>query len=339
MTWDNAALEARVVRYKDQIPCKNAFIDTKTPGSDQKENFCLIGPGVAERPDQHIHIAEPHGFNVGAARQPKGCVNSQHSHETAEMFIVHEGEWKFTWGHDSSDGAAVLGPGDAISIPVNVFRGFEYVGEGKGYLFCVLGQDDPGFVTWAPYVFEEAKNYGMILLEDSSLIDTTLGETIPEGKKEAKATRVEDLKNFRRMSRDEMLECVLLAKDMVPQSETELTKHSKGLKEVAVIGVENSDEGIRAGKMNWSHDYQVRRWNLSAGGSIPAHKRFEPEVLFVHEGELTITGEFGQVTIMQGDTMTVPVDMIRSFENNGSQESVIYVTRRDDKPKAPEWSK
>lgn len=337
MAWNNEALEARVVRYGDQIPCKNAFIDTKTPGSDKKENFCLIGPGVAERPDQHIHIAEPHGFNVGAARQPKGCVNSQHSHETAEMFIVHEGEWQFTWGHDSSDGAAVLGPGDAISIPLNVFRGFEYVGEGKGYLFCVLGLDDPGFVTWAPYVFEQAKDHGLVLLEDSSLIDTTLGEVVPAGKTEAKPTQVEDLKNFRSMSVDEMLECVLLEKDMQPQAETEISKHSTGLKETAIIGAENPEEGIMAGKMAWSHDYHVRRWDVASGGSVAAHKRFEPEVLFVHSGEISVTSEDGEVTVKQGDTMTVPVGMIRSFKNTGQNDAAIYITRRSDNPKAPEW--
>ena len=35
-----------VVRYGDLIPCKTAFIDAHTPGSDQKENFTIIQPGV-----------------------------------------------------------------------------------------------------------------------------------------------------------------------------------------------------------------------------------------------------------------------------------------------------
>jgi hypothetical protein len=63
-------LEARIVRYADLKPCYNAFIDTRTPGSEAKENFTIIGPGVSENPDQHVHIAEPHGFNIGGARQP-----------------------------------------------------------------------------------------------------------------------------------------------------------------------------------------------------------------------------------------------------------------------------
>ena len=31
-------IEKRIVRYGDLIPCKTAFIDAHTPGSDQKEN-------------------------------------------------------------------------------------------------------------------------------------------------------------------------------------------------------------------------------------------------------------------------------------------------------------
>ena len=80
-------LEARIVRYGDLIPCKTAFIDAHTPGSDQKENFTIIGGGVSESPDQHVHIKDTPGFNIGAAGQPPRCRNSLHSHTTAEVFF------------------------------------------------------------------------------------------------------------------------------------------------------------------------------------------------------------------------------------------------------------
>src|SRR4028119_1978733 len=66
-------LEQRRVRYGDLVPCRNAFIDTRNPGSEDKENFTIVGPGVSENPEQHVHISEPHGFNIGAARQPPHC--------------------------------------------------------------------------------------------------------------------------------------------------------------------------------------------------------------------------------------------------------------------------
>jgi hypothetical protein len=80
-------MEKRIVRYGDLIPCKTAFIDAHTPGSDQKENFTIIGGGVSESADQHVHINIPHGFNIGAAGQPPKCRNSLHSHRTAEVFF------------------------------------------------------------------------------------------------------------------------------------------------------------------------------------------------------------------------------------------------------------
>ena len=88
---NNINLNDRLVRYGELIPCKTAFIDTHTPGSNQKENFSIIGSGVSENPDQHVHIKIPHGFNIGAAGQPPKCHNSLHSHRTAEVFFVFWG--------------------------------------------------------------------------------------------------------------------------------------------------------------------------------------------------------------------------------------------------------
>ena len=80
-------MEKRIVRYGDLKPCKTAFIDAHTPGSNQKENFTIIGGGVSESADQHVHINDTPGFNIGAAGQPPNCRNSLHSHTTAEVFF------------------------------------------------------------------------------------------------------------------------------------------------------------------------------------------------------------------------------------------------------------
>ena len=79
----SAAMDERIVRYGDLQPCRTAFIDAHTPGSNQKENFTIIGGGVSESPDQHVHISIPHGLNIGAAGQPPRCRNSLHDHHTA----------------------------------------------------------------------------------------------------------------------------------------------------------------------------------------------------------------------------------------------------------------
>jgi mannose-6-phosphate isomerase-like protein (cupin superfamily) len=217
------ALEAeRLVRYDDLKPCTTAFIDTRTPGSTEKENFTIIGPGVAENPDQHVHINILHGFNIGGARQPPNCVNSQHSHESAEVFVVHSGQWAFSLGANGNDGTVDLGPGDTISIPVHVFRGFTNVGSEVGFLFAILGGDDPGHVTWAPYVFDNAKEYGLILLEDGSLVDTSRGETIPDGKQAMRPTTDDDVARLGRLTADELADCVVTRAELEPVSGAKL---------------------------------------------------------------------------------------------------------------------
>ena len=176
-------LQERLIRYKDLMPCKAAFIDAKTPGSDLKDNYSIIGGGVSESKHQKVNLTEKHGFCIGAAGQPPNITNSPHSHFTAEVFMVFSSSWRFYWNNDCKS-ETVLHPGDIISLPTNMFRGFENVGNEYGMIFSILGHDDAGGgVVWLPRVIEDAKGYGLILLENGKLVDTTIGETIPDGMK------------------------------------------------------------------------------------------------------------------------------------------------------------
>ena len=190
-------LEARIVRYGDLRPCKTAFIDAHTPGSDQKENFTIIGGGVSESPDQHVHIALPHGFNIGAAGQPPRCRNSLHSHRTAEVFFVLSGRWRFFWGRWGTAGEVTLEAGDIINIPTGIFRGFENIGTDYGMIMAILGGDDAGGgVIWAPQVIEDARDHGLILSERGRLYDRKKGEQLPEGVGPMPLLSEEELKAF-----------------------------------------------------------------------------------------------------------------------------------------------
>ena len=115
-------MEKFIVRYSDLEPCKTAFIDAHTPGSNQKENFTIIGSGVSESPDQHVHIKETPGFNIGAAGQPPGCTNSLHSHTTAEVFYVLKGRWRFFWGRHGEDGELFAEEGDLVKSYIPSFH-------------------------------------------------------------------------------------------------------------------------------------------------------------------------------------------------------------------------
>lgn len=324
-------LAERLVRYDELRPCTTAFIDTRTPGSVEKENFTIIGPGVAESPDQHVHIEIPHGFNIGGTRQPPNCVNSQHSHETAEVFIVHSGTWAFLLGPNQEDGEVILHPGDTISIPIHVFRGFKNIGDDVGYLFAVLGGDDPGHVTWAPYVFESANEYGLILLDDGSLVDTTKGETIPEGKRAMRPTTEEDVARLDRLTADAMADCVINYEQLKPEP----CKGLPELSEFPLIGPASPDEDLVAGQMAWPHGFQLRYVTVHPDVATRQHCRGEEEVILMHQGKLSVDIADGSIELGPGDVFTIPIGTPRSLANRGTDLVEAYVVRGGDHPQAP----
>ena len=196
----------RLVRYGELIPCKTAFIDTHTPGSNKKENFSIIGSGVSENPDQHVHITIPHGFNIGAAGQPPKCHNSLHSHRTAEVFFVLSGRWRFFWGRYGKAGEVILEKGDIFNIPTGIFRGFENIGENYGMIMAILGGNDAGGgVIWAPEVLKEAKNHGLILSEKGKIYDTKKGQKLPANVNLMQPLTENELKNFPEYSSAEVV--------------------------------------------------------------------------------------------------------------------------------------
>ena len=203
---NNINFNDRLVRYGELIPCKTAFIDTHTPGSNQKENFSIIGSGVSENPDQHVHIKISHGFNIGAAGQPPKCHNSQHSHRTAEVFFVLSGRWRFFWGRYGDAGDVILEKGDIFNIPTGIFRGFENIGKDYGMLMAILGGDDAGGgVIWAPEVLKEAENHGLVLSEKGKIYDTKIGQQIPNNETLMKPLTEKELQNFPEYSTDEVV--------------------------------------------------------------------------------------------------------------------------------------
>ena len=203
---NNMDLVDRLVRYGELIPCKTAFIDTHTPGSNKKENISIKGSGVSENPDQHVHITIPHGFNIGAAGQPPKCHNSLHSHRTAEVFFVLSGRWRFFWGRYGKAGEVILEKGDIFNIPTGIFRGFENIGENYGMIMAILGGNDAGGgVIWAPEVLKEAENHGLILSEKGKIYDTKKGQKLPTNVNLMQPLSENELKNFPEYSSAEVV--------------------------------------------------------------------------------------------------------------------------------------
>lgn len=329
-----AALRRRHVPYAALRPCTTAFVDTRTPGSDQKENFTIIGPGVAENPDQYVHIVETHGFNIGAARQPPGCVNSQHSHDTAEVFVIHSGRWAFFSGVQGQDGRVELAPGDVISLPTHAFRGFENVGEGSGFMFAVLGGDDPGRVLWAPAVFAAAEQHGLVLLADGNLVDTAAGEQVPAGALRMPVTSASEVAALSRLDDGALRACVAPRSSFQPAPFSALG--SDGVSETLIIGDAVVDAGVElaAGPLCGRPGFQVRHLLLQAGARTTALRRPQPEVLLVQLGPVQVNVDGISLALDTGDTFTVPAGSVRHLQNSGAAACELYIVHGTDAPRS-----
>ena len=335
--WTPEAMRRRVARYGDLAPCRNAFVDARTPGSAEKENFAIIGPGVSENPNQRVHIREPHGFNVGGARQPAGCLNSQHSHRTAEVFVVHSGRWRFLLGVDADDARFDLGPCDVVSMPVSMFRGFEKLDDGRGFLWAVLGGDDPGRVTWAPRVFELAARHGLVLLKGGRLVDTAAGETVPPGAEIETPPTAEQVAAYGTPPMEKLAACIAGFADLAGNPASPLA--ADGVEECPVITPQATGDGFAPGPIEgwWPHGFNLRCLKMRANAATPFHARGEPEVLFAHRGAVEVAWAGGSLTLRPGDTMTVPVGLPRAFRA-AAVGAVVYVVRGGDAPAAPTFA-
>ena len=216
-----------------------------------------------------------------------------------------------------------------------MFRGFERRDDGPGFLWVVLGGDDPGRVLWAPDVFELAENYGLRLLKGGRLIDTTLGETVPDGAEFESPPTSEELAALATPPLSE------LEKYVVPQAALRPNPASliavPGVEECGVINLAATDDGFPAGPItgNWTHGFALRVLRMTSGAEVPLHTRMESEVIFVHRGSLEVKWADGRIVMGAGDTLTIPMGLPRSLRNTASDRLVAYVVRGDDNPRSP----
>ncbi|NKB50851.1 MAG: cupin domain-containing protein [Rhizobiaceae bacterium] len=283
-------MEARIVRYGDLVPCKTAFIDAHTPGSDQKENFTIIGGGVSESPDQHVHIAETPGFNIGAAGQPPKCRNSLHSHRTAEVFYVHKGRWRFFWGRYGTAGEVVLEEGDIFNIPTGIFRGFENIGTDYGMIMAVLGGDDAGGgVIWAPQVIQDATDHGLVLAETGQLFDTQKGQSLPEGVAPMALLTDQQLKNYPEVPVEQVVpEYVGRYQDMMALAASGPAQ---------IIG----ESALICDKPGFEVEFIARNSLSGPQGGDGRH-----HILLIHEGYWRLECDGSSSTLAPGDTCAIP---------------------------------
>jgi mannose-6-phosphate isomerase-like protein (cupin superfamily) len=317
-------MDARIVRYGDLRPCRTAFIDAHTPGSDQKENFTIIGGGVSESVDQHVHITDALGFNIGAAGQPPKCRNSLHSHRTAEVFFVLKGRWRFFWGRWGTAGEVVLEEGDIINIPTGIFRGFENIGTDYGMIMAILGGDDAGGgVIWAPQVIADAAEHGLVLAETGRLYDTKKGEHLPDGVSPMPMLTTDALDKFPELS----------GADVVPN-------HVARYWDLMALAANSPAKVIgETGKLVDRPGFEVDFLTRGSLVDDAVQSSDQHTVLMIMRGHWRLNRSGGSTVLNPGDTAAIPRAEEYSLKPAMTGEASLYRVVSTDDPAGETWKK
>lgn len=334
---------ARLIPRSDYVACATAFIDCKKPGSELKQNFSMIGPGVTTATDQVVNIREPHGFNVGAAAMPKGTVNNLHIHFTAEVFFVFGGDYVFRWGPNGDDGEFRGVDGDILSVPTWIFRGFTSHTDADAMVFTALGGDDTGGIIWHPSIITDAATHGLYLTKENILVDTTKGE-----KKPADADLIElmpqaEIARLKRWTPAEMASRVVAAKARAWSDaallDACLPGHASRI--APVIGWGMSQDRDMAPPIHNPHGFSVEWLRLAPGQSVSRHRIAAKQVLLAHRGQFSVTlnGPGHEVTLPVGafEIFSVPEHAWRAISNTGDTDADLVMITAGDSRKTPEW--
>jgi len=317
-----STIQQRIVRYGELQPCKTAFIDAHTPGSDQKENFTIIGGGVSESPDQHVHITDKIGFNTGAAGQPPKCRNSLHSHTTAEVFFVARGRWRFFWGRYGTAGEFIAEEGDIFNIPTGIFRGFENVGQDYGMIMSILGGDDAGGgVTWAPQVIQDAQAHGLVLGDNGVLYDSKKGQDLPHNVRPMPLLTEEQLEDYPEVPVEDVVgKYVARYWDLMALSSN---------KPALVIG----ESGLIKDRPGFEVDFLGR--GSAVANPVVSEK---PVVLMPASGHWSISVDGYGTTLSNGDTALVLPGESYSVEPSMTGHAGLYRITATDDPAGATWT-
>jgi len=194
-------------------------------------------------------------------------------------------------------------------------------------MFAVLGGDDPGRVHWAPHVIEKARGFGLILLADGSLIDTTEGGVVPEDAAVVVASSREEIAYIRTPSLEEMTRNVVRHAALVSHAKSG-TKQA--VEDAVVIGSAPAIAGNLAAPISTPHGFTLHHLALNAGTKTTMRIRDGVEVLMVHRGRVIWRNDRDeQVELNGGDTFTVPRGMARQIEALSDAEIFVVLDGND----------
>ena len=305
----------RLAKFDELVPSTLPFVEGKLEGHKERKNYSIVGPGVSEDSKQFVKIAMPHSFNLGAVSAMPKNGSGLHSHTTAEVFIIYSGKWRFYWGAEGAD-ETILSAGDIISMPTNMFRGFENAGDEEGLIFVVLGGDDPGIITWVPSVLEKAKETGMALLNDNSLIDLSKNE-IPKDKSLLDPISSEEINKFDNYKLNELEEFICRFSNRVNYE----NKIDENFYLTQVLGNNFQDKTFNPIiNQNTGFNLSILK---SKKGKIENLKFSKPSILFSQKGNWKIKIDDFELNLNSKDTISIPINSKVSIEINEEEEGLL----------------
>ena len=305
----------RLAKFEDLVPSTLPFVEGKLEGHKERKNYSIVGPGVAEDSKQFVKIAMPHSFNLGAVSALPKNGSGLHSHTTAEVFIIFSGEWRFYWGAEGRD-ETILTAGDIISMPTNMFRGFENAGNKEGLIFVVLGGDDPGIITWVPSVLEKAKQTGMALLNDNSLIDLSIND-IPKDKSLLEPISSDEIKKFDNYKLNELEKYICKFSDRINYE----NKINDNFNLIQVLGDTFQDKNLNP-VINQNTGFNLSILKAKRG-KLENLKFSKPAIMFSQKGNWQINIDDFEIKLNYKDTISIPINTKVSIEVNENEESLL----------------
>ena len=329
----------RIIEPHQFVADTEAFVDVRLPGSAGKTSYSFIGPGVSQNADQIVNLAEPHGFNIGAASMPHGVVNNPHMHYTAEVFICTRGRWEMRLGQHGEQ-TVEIGPNTLFSVPTWIFRGFKNIGDDDGWLLTVLGSDNTGGILWAPQVLEAAASTGLYLSPVGAVLDATAGDLINDTITPIDETRLGELDHYT----DAEIAERIVASDSLDWSEAALLSSvlpGHGSAIAPVIGFGLTEDRQQRPPIWTPHGFTVEWLRLEPGASTGLHRIDQNQALFLVEGEWQVTYNRldNQIsrTVTEDTVVSIPGNCWRDLTNTGSAIATCLVVCAGDNRARADW--
>ena len=312
-----AEAERRHLKRKYYVPCVDAFIDCRLPGSMPKENYSMIGPGVTQNASQFINLQEPHGFNIGAAGMYPGVTNNLHLHFTSETFIVPTGAYTLRWGVRGDEGELPLAAGDIAVMPTWAFRGFTSASEQFGLLMTVLGGDDTGGIIWSPDVLRRARETGLWLSKDNEVIDATLTGVDPAAEELLTLMPEAEIAALKRWSVEQMRAQVIKKSELDFREATLDTAAGHHWKIAPAVGNGLSQHREHRPKVLAPQSFSVEWVQIESGHGSASFSVAEKMVLISLSPALEVALNTGTDTVVLRlgfeDMISIPAHALRAF--------------------------